>query len=306
MHEIYRQWRALADSYDEPRVFVAEAWVAQPERLARYVRADELHTAFNFDFLLTPWRREPLRASIAPRPGAARGVGAPPTWVLSNHDVAREVSRYARPQGVRVLRHLDDLLDLPADFDSGPAPGPGGGAADAGPARRRLRLPGRGARAGRGRGPARGGAAGSRPGSSPGIPTAGATAPGADPVVGPAAAVRLQPRPAATRRPGCPSRARGARSPSRRRPATRGSMLELYRARSRSAASSRRSATARLRWRPRPRRALAFARDPRLPLHRQPVGRPDPGAGGQRAAAVQRRPHLAAELPPDTTVWLEV
>jgi alpha-glucosidase len=119
VHEIYRMWRALADDYDEPRVFVAEAWVHSPERLAMYVRGDELHTAFNFDFLLAPWLAEPMRDSIVASLEAHEGVGAPPTWVLSNHDTVREVSRYARPQGVRELRHLDDLLDFPADFELG-------------------------------------------------------------------------------------------------------------------------------------------------------------------------------------------
>ncbi|HET7051388.1 MAG TPA: glycoside hydrolase family 13 protein [Solirubrobacteraceae bacterium] len=119
VHEIYRTWRALADDYDDPRVFVAEAWVHNPERLAMYVRDDELHTAFNFDFLLAPWLAEPMRDSIITSLEAHEGVGAPPTWVLSNHDTVREVSRYARPQGVRELRHLDDLLELPADFELG-------------------------------------------------------------------------------------------------------------------------------------------------------------------------------------------
>ncbi|HET6870923.1 MAG TPA: alpha-amylase family glycosyl hydrolase, partial [Solirubrobacteraceae bacterium] len=86
VHEIYRGWRSLADSYDEPRVFVAEAWVHNPERLAMYVRDDELHTAFNFDFLLTPWEPEALRASIDAAMSAHDAVGAAPTWVLSNHD----------------------------------------------------------------------------------------------------------------------------------------------------------------------------------------------------------------------------
>jgi alpha-glucosidase len=119
VHEIYRGWRALADAYDDPRVFVAEAWVHNPARLAMYVRDDELHTAFNFDFLLAPWLAEPMRDSIVASLEAHDGVGAPPTWVLSNHDTVREVSRYARPQGVRELRHLDDLLELPADFELG-------------------------------------------------------------------------------------------------------------------------------------------------------------------------------------------
>ncbi len=119
VHDIYRDWRALGDAYEEPRVFVAEAWVHGPERLARYVRPDELHTAFNFDFLLAPWDAEAMRESIAAALEAHESVGAPPTWVLSNHDTIREVSRYARPQGVRPLRRLDDLLDLPADIEAG-------------------------------------------------------------------------------------------------------------------------------------------------------------------------------------------
>ena len=119
VHEIYREWRRLADSYAEPRVFVGEAWVTSPVRLAHYVRADELNTTFNFDFLLTPWVAASLEASIRATLASHLAVGAPPTWVLSNHDVAREVSRYARPQGERLLRHLDDLIGLPADFDLG-------------------------------------------------------------------------------------------------------------------------------------------------------------------------------------------
>ena len=119
VHEIYRSWRSLADTYEDPRVFVAEAWVHHPERLAQYVRADELHTAFNFDFLLAPWDAEPMRASIITALSAHETVGAPPTWVLSNHDTVREVSRYARPQGVRPLRKVGDLADLPADLAIG-------------------------------------------------------------------------------------------------------------------------------------------------------------------------------------------
>jgi alpha-glucosidase len=84
-----------------------------------YLRPDELHAAFNFDFLLAPWQAEELRQSIVTSLSAHDLVGAPPTWVLSNHDTVREVSRYARPQDVRRLRGLNDLLDLPADFDLG-------------------------------------------------------------------------------------------------------------------------------------------------------------------------------------------
>jgi alpha-glucosidase len=115
VHEIYRAWRRLADAYDDPRVFVAEAWVDTPERLARYVRADELHTAFNFDFVRAPWKAQALRATIDVTMSEHAAVGAPPTWVLSNHDVAREVSRFGREQLDEPAFDTDDLRDRPFD-----------------------------------------------------------------------------------------------------------------------------------------------------------------------------------------------
>ena len=97
LHEIYRRWRAIADSYDEPRVLVGEIWLPDAERFARYLRPDELHTAFNFDFLACPW--EPgadARARSTSALAAHAPVDAPATWVLSNHDVTRPVTRYGR------------------------------------------------------------------------------------------------------------------------------------------------------------------------------------------------------------------
>ena len=115
VHDIYRAWRHVADEYDPPRVFTAEAWVNGYDRLTNYIRADELNTAFNFDFLTSAWRADALHRSIEDGVAAHRVVGAPPTWVLSNHDVAREVSRYARPQDVRELRQLHHFEGLPSD-----------------------------------------------------------------------------------------------------------------------------------------------------------------------------------------------
>lgn len=98
VHEIYRGWRAVAQRYTPERIFIAEAWVPSNERLARYLRPDELHTAFQFDFLRAPWRAEVLRAVVDDAIAAAATVGAPPTWVLSNHDVTRTVTRFSRSQ----------------------------------------------------------------------------------------------------------------------------------------------------------------------------------------------------------------
>ncbi|MFP8905396.1 glycoside hydrolase family 13 protein [Streptomyces atacamensis] len=118
VHEIFQGWRTVADAYDDPRAFVAEAWAGFPERLARYVRPDELHTAFNFDYLMAPWRADHLRRVVDESLTALGAVGAPATWVLSNHDVARHVSRYARPQPDGPVRSLADLRG-PADLRLG-------------------------------------------------------------------------------------------------------------------------------------------------------------------------------------------
>ncbi|MFD9735174.1 glycoside hydrolase family 13 protein [Umezawaea sp. NPDC059074] len=115
VHEIYREWRALADEYTPPRVFVAEAWVDDPARLSRYLRNDELHTAFNFGYLTTPWLAADMRKTIEETVAEHVAVGAPPTWVLSNHDVARHVSRYARLTQV-AGRHV---TDAPASLELG-------------------------------------------------------------------------------------------------------------------------------------------------------------------------------------------
>nr|WP_265522247.1 glycoside hydrolase family 13 protein [Oerskovia sp. JB1-3-2] len=106
VHEIYRAWHRVLAEYDGDRALVAEAWVEPLSRLARYVRPDEMHQAFNFSFLTTPWSAAPLRTVIAASLHANDEVGAPTTWVLSNHDVVRHASRLGlaepglRPNGI--------------------------------------------------------------------------------------------------------------------------------------------------------------------------------------------------------------
>ncbi|MFD8097175.1 glycoside hydrolase family 13 protein [Streptomyces malaysiensis] len=95
VHEIHRSWRRLLDSYPGDRIGVAEAWAPTAERLALYVRPDELHQAFNFQFLKCPWDAAAMRQVIDESLAATGSVGAPTTWVLSNHDVVRHLTRYA-------------------------------------------------------------------------------------------------------------------------------------------------------------------------------------------------------------------
>ncbi len=142
VHDVYREWRRVSDTYPGDRAFVGEVWVATPERLARYLRPDELHTAFNFDFLLASWDAAGLRAAIDQSIDALVGVGAPATWVLSNHDVVRHVTRYgggelgrrraraaallmlALPGGAYVYQGeelgLEEILDLPDELREDP------------------------------------------------------------------------------------------------------------------------------------------------------------------------------------------
>ncbi|MFE2584239.1 glycoside hydrolase family 13 protein [Streptomyces sp. NPDC059378] len=94
LHDVYRSWRTVADAYGG--VFVGEVWLPDTERFARYLRSDELHTAFNFSFLSCPWEAGRLRTSIDTTLAEHAPVGAPATWVLCNHDVTRTVTRYGR------------------------------------------------------------------------------------------------------------------------------------------------------------------------------------------------------------------
>jgi len=96
LHELYRGWRGIADEYDGERILVGEIWLADLDRFALYLRPDEMHSAFNFDFMTRPWDAGAFRDSIAETLAVHAQVNAPATWVLSNHDVIRPVTRYGR------------------------------------------------------------------------------------------------------------------------------------------------------------------------------------------------------------------
>jgi len=94
VHEVYRDWHRVLEEYEGDRVLCAEAWVEPLAKAALWVRSDEMHQAFNFSYLGTPWDAERLRSVIDESIAAFSAVGAPSTWVLSNHDVVRHSSRY--------------------------------------------------------------------------------------------------------------------------------------------------------------------------------------------------------------------
>ncbi|MDL5352248.1 glycoside hydrolase family 13 protein [Microbacterium sp. zg-YB36] len=103
VHEIYRDWNKLLAEYDGDRALCAEAWLPTVDMTALWVRPDEMHQAFNFAYLETEWDAAALRDVVDESLRAYPAVGAPSTWVLSNHDVVRHASRLAltaeNPQG---------------------------------------------------------------------------------------------------------------------------------------------------------------------------------------------------------------
>ncbi|WP_341718963.1 glycoside hydrolase family 13 protein [Micromonospora sp. FIMYZ51] len=143
VHDIYRAWRPILDSYPGGRMAVAEAWAETPQRLARYIGPDELHQAFSFDFLDATWSADSFRKVIDTALAEATIVGAPTTWVLSNHDRQRHVTRYGDGEvGLRRARAaallmlalpgcaylyqgeelgLPEVLDLPDELRQDPA-----------------------------------------------------------------------------------------------------------------------------------------------------------------------------------------
>lgn len=114
VHDIFREWRAVLDEYEGDRAIVAEAWLNDPADAKLYVRTDEMSQAFNFDFLTSPFELEAYRHVIAYSLSENDSVGAPTTWVLSNHDVVRAASRFGLsktgkgPNGIRPFEEQPD------------------------------------------------------------------------------------------------------------------------------------------------------------------------------------------------------
>jgi len=99
VHPIFRKWRQILDSYPGGRAMCGEAYVLPLSFMALWVRPDEFNQTFNFRFLDSPWEAKTLFATINESFSAFDAVGAPSTWVLSNHDVMRHASRFGGEYG---------------------------------------------------------------------------------------------------------------------------------------------------------------------------------------------------------------
>lgn len=117
VHDVIRSWRGVLDEYDD-RMMVAEAWVRSEQR-PLYVRSDEYHQAFDFDLIAAPWAAAEFTDVITKAVAFADQVGSSNTWVLSNHDVVRHLTRYALDDGVDAQKWLMDPQQDQIDLEQG-------------------------------------------------------------------------------------------------------------------------------------------------------------------------------------------
>jgi alpha-glucosidase len=286
VHEIYRSWRKVLDSYDGERIGVAEAWVGSADRLARYVRGDELHQAFNFRYLRTPWDAAALKSVVDDSVAGLADVGAPNTWVLSNHDVVRHVTRYgggtlgtrraraaalltlALPGSVYVYQGeelgLPEVTDLPTEVLQDPV-WQRSGHTERGRDGSRVPLPWAGDR-----------------------PPFGFSAPGGDP-------------------PWLPQPAEWAGLTAQAQADDPSSMLTLYREALRLRHELPRLGDGELHWLPSPAGVLAFDRGPgfvcTVNVTDEPVAIDRPGGRAALASDPDVEVGAVVTLPPDSAVW---
>ncbi|NOY99757.1 MAG: DUF3459 domain-containing protein [Chloroflexi bacterium] len=111
MIPLLNELRGILDSYPQ-RYAVGETFLATPEKAARYCGPDRLHAAFNFDF--KDCRFSPAQfLEAVQRWERATGDVAWPNYVLSNHDIPRTATRYARGEDdARAIVAMAMLLTL--------------------------------------------------------------------------------------------------------------------------------------------------------------------------------------------------
>ncbi len=97
VHELFREFRRIADSYEGDRVLIGEI---EPEPWDRWVRhygteLDEIQIPFNFGLIDTAWSATTVAEHIGGFE-AALPPGAWPNYVLGNHDQVRLATRIGR------------------------------------------------------------------------------------------------------------------------------------------------------------------------------------------------------------------
>ena len=114
LHAIYREFRALLDSYQGDRVSIGELHDEQFDVWAGFYgdNLDEIHIPFNFHLLFATWDAARIR-TIVDAIEAALPDGAWPNWVLGNHDQRRIASRLGLAQARVAMLLLLTLRGTP-------------------------------------------------------------------------------------------------------------------------------------------------------------------------------------------------
>ncbi len=106
MMSMLNELRSLLNSYPE-RYAVGEPYLATLKKIVSYCGPDKLHSAFSFDFTaltsdlavalnIYPFNPTWILRKICAREQSFSAAGIWPTSVMSNHDLPRAASRYAR------------------------------------------------------------------------------------------------------------------------------------------------------------------------------------------------------------------
>jgi alpha-glucosidase len=117
--EVYKTWRTLFNSYDPPRVAVAEANVP-PSRMPLYASTETLGQAFDFRFIDAPFDARTFKHCVTDSLELAAQNKSSSTWTLGNHDQMR----YATKQGLHPIVDREEWLlsngtSHPVDFEIG-------------------------------------------------------------------------------------------------------------------------------------------------------------------------------------------
>jgi alpha-glucosidase len=99
IHRVFRDLRALLDSYHPERYSVGEIHIADWQEWAAYYGEDldELHMPYNFSMVHSPWSADEVAARVDELE-AVLPEGAWPNHVLGNHDETRLATRFGERQ----------------------------------------------------------------------------------------------------------------------------------------------------------------------------------------------------------------
>ena len=103
VHDVMRRWRRVTHEYPTEKFLVGEVVVRDVDRLARYLRSDELQSVLSFDLCKLEWNASAFHQMINTLQGACFDHHSWVTWTLSSHDEKRTVSRYSQDGPVEGL-----------------------------------------------------------------------------------------------------------------------------------------------------------------------------------------------------------